>query len=195
MSTETAAPAGTQVDKPDNPASARPLWRSMGDSPWAWFSKAAHDRALSAGQHIAGHIYIGLAICQSDAASRGKVEFFASISNVSRACGVPPRTIIKYIPLLEKCGLVRRISGRHGGENGAHCANRWMLLAVSAPGAKAHRPRKPKLMPATAAAGANKKEVQGLTDLEQTSSAAATSGAVAPDSRGEVSQGATDHGW
>src|SRR5579859_5415899 len=130
MNAEPSSPTAPAPTKPKGRAAPRCKPRVMDDSPWAWFSKAAHERALSAGQHLAGQIYIGLCICQSNAASYGKIEFFASVANISRASGVPTRTVSKYIPLLEKCGLVRRISGRHAGENGAHCSNRWMLFGV-----------------------------------------------------------------
>jgi hypothetical protein len=164
---------------------------------WAWFSKAAHDRALSAGGDIAGSVYIGLCKRQSDAGSKGKVEFFASIANIARAAGVSTRAVSKYIPLLEKCRLIARISGRHGGIDGAHCANRWMILQVDAPGTTRTPARGTEGLPAAVHklpsavrkhthakqfSRANKEELLGHTGLEGTSppTPTAAAGVVSP---------------
>jgi hypothetical protein len=95
---------------------------------FAWFMMVAYELALSAGGPTCALTYLGLCIRQSMAASSGKIEFFASLANIARAAGISARAVARYIPLLEKCGLVVRISGRHGGEGRAHQANRWILV-------------------------------------------------------------------
>lgn len=144
---------------------------------------------LGAGGYLAAGVYVALCRCQSDAGSAGKIEFYASIANVSRASGIPTRTVSKYVPLLEKAALIRVISGRHSGPGGSHCANRWVILGILAPGAKATAPDA-NHMPPKRVSRANKKEVPGHTDREQTSaSPTATAGHVGPAGLGEEAKG------
>jgi hypothetical protein len=107
----------------------------MDHGPWFWVSKAALTRAIAAAGPAGATILTGLARLESDAPVDKKPNFFASSRNIAEASGLGTRTVEKYLPLLERAGVIIYETGRGSGEYGAHIANRIRLLDVGPPSA------------------------------------------------------------
>jgi len=111
--------------------------RKLDHGPWLWMSKAAMERARSAGGPTALAVYTGICLLESNAPSRVKDCFHASARNLADASGVSTRTVEVYLPLLAKAGLFLLKSGRKAGPSGAHEANQFRLLNIGHPSAAA----------------------------------------------------------
>lgn len=111
--------------------------RSIKDGAWFWASKSSQEIALRHGGATGLAVYLGLCRLESDAPQGAKGEFYASAVSISRAAGIPARTVQRFLPILEEHGLIARQSGRHAGPSGAHCASKFTLLSNNTPYDKA----------------------------------------------------------
>lgn len=122
-----------EKDRRPPPENERTAIRKMGHGPWAWMSKAAQERALTAASSPGLAIYCALCRLESDAPTRAKDGFHASAYNIAHWSGVSSRTVKRYLPFLAKAGLFIMKSGRNAGGTGAHEANVFRLLDVGSP--------------------------------------------------------------
>lgn len=96
------------------------------------FSRAevwAQERALREGS-IALLIYFGLCRLEFEAPSKYKSAFLASARDIAAVSGVAARTIQRYLPRLERCGVIAIQTGRRN--EGTHSKNRITLLEAPA---------------------------------------------------------------
>jgi hypothetical protein len=111
--------------------------RSIEHGSWAWYSKSAHDRALSHPVYGGSHlllVYIALTRIESDTQPKYKDGFFASAAGIAARCGLGKRTVERILPGIAAAGLAVVTSGRKSGdktsaENGetTRAANRYTL--------------------------------------------------------------------
>jgi hypothetical protein len=111
--------------------------RSRDHSPWLWMSKPGLERAASAGGEAGVAIYCALCKLESNAPPEVKGDFFASAQNIATAAGVGVRTAERYLPILAKAGLFTMRSGKRSAAAGKIQANRFTLLDVGLPSARA----------------------------------------------------------
>ena len=104
--------------------------RTTKHSPWAWFSKAAWQRAHEAAGGSGGNVYGTLALLESNCPAAYKPAFCASLQEIAHYAGISARQATRVLNLLEDARLIERDSGKKYAARGEVQATRYRLLNV-----------------------------------------------------------------